>query len=177
MGFLDKAKELAQSAGETLEAAAKITKEKAVAAKCATGFHAGDWKNIEGKPLCYFQKTCPDCYKELEKWEHKFEDGEYARDGSCEYIEKCNHCGKLQHSIKHIYKIHRTQNYCVSTKQCSRCGKEITIYSHRYERLTNEQVQCCICGEIKSKDEAIKQMQDSTKEQLETTISFFKSLF
>ena len=32
MGFLDKAKELTQSAGETLEAAAKITKEKAVAA-------------------------------------------------------------------------------------------------------------------------------------------------
>ena len=28
MGFLDKAKELAQSAGETLEVATKITKEK-----------------------------------------------------------------------------------------------------------------------------------------------------
>ncbi len=30
MGFLDKAKELAQSAGETLEVATKITKEKTI---------------------------------------------------------------------------------------------------------------------------------------------------
>lgn len=173
MGFLDKAKELAQSAGETLEVATKITKEKAVAAKCATGFHAGDWKNIEGKPLCYFKKTCPDCYKELEKWEHKFEYVGYERENDCSFLQKCCYCQAEKREIRHKYAINNST--CEGAKLCTRCNYEEKLYFHKYEESAENPniLECSKCGVRKAREIAIREMQTSAGEAIKLGISLY----
>ena len=49
MGFFDKVKSVAMKA------------------KCGAGIHGGDYHNVEGKPKCYFEKTCPDCKEIIKK--------------------------------------------------------------------------------------------------------------
>ena len=42
-------------------------KSIAIKAKCTVGWHEGEYKHIDGKPECYFGKTCPDLINGLQK--------------------------------------------------------------------------------------------------------------
>ena len=71
MGFFDKVKSVAMKA------------------KCGAGIHGGDYHNVEGKPKCYFEKTCPDCKEIIKKNEHKFGKATYIKENSCKQEKTC----------------------------------------------------------------------------------------
>jgi hypothetical protein len=104
-------------------------KSAAVSAKCMTGFHAGIFYKIPGKPDCYLEKTCPDCNKYLTEIQHKFSNWVYLDDNSCDATRKCHHCEIIENSI--IHKWYTTKEQCQITKCCDRCGyKELGRMEH-----------------------------------------------
>lgn len=92
-------------------------------AKCAVGFHAGEYENVKGKPLCHFEKECPDCKEFMEKDNHKFpKEVEYHAEKSCVKIFKCVHCDETTSTEVHLDGVYlRKNSQCEVVKRCVRC--------------------------------------------------------
>ena len=104
-----------------------------LAIKCGVGLHGGEYKNEEGKPECFFSKTCPDCGKYLTKNEHKFNDWIFPKHGSCHAYRECIYCGQEENAILHSFQEYVDSN-CRVTAKCGRCGfEENKGFSHDYE--------------------------------------------
>lgn len=98
-------------------------KNIATKVKCATGFHAGTFTHIDGKPECFFEKTCPDCNKYVTKKNHKYSGWEdYKNPRSCFKEHHCIHCDHKDTKEFHqgyIKKGH--DDYCTIIEECRRC--------------------------------------------------------
>lgn len=118
MGFFDKVKSVAMKA------------------KCGAGIHGGDYHNVEGKPKCYFEKTCPDCKEIIKKNEHKFGKATYIKEDSCKQEKTCMHCGHIEKLVKHAeYKQIGVDDRCNVKEQCIRCGdKRVHGTKHSWEK-------------------------------------------
>lgn len=101
-------------------------KNAAIAARCLTGLHSGDFFNIQGKPKCYMVKTCIDCNKRIEKIEHKFGDWSFVKDKQCDAKRSCIYCNEEEKKIAHQWE---KEDYdekslirsCDMYKTCKRC--------------------------------------------------------
>ena len=132
-------------------------KKAAVSAKCATGWHAGNYTPIDGEPLCHLEKTCPDCDKYVTTVKHKFDEWEYLQYGSCNAEHKCIHCGHTEQKVLHEYKEKGKDTNCRIIEVCSRCGDEkfgrekhnwISMGSH--ELKVQGKRKCKDCGKMES---------------------------
>ncbi|MBF4558930.1 MULTISPECIES: hypothetical protein [Pseudomonas] len=104
MGFFDKIKELA------------------LKAKCATGFHAGNFVKVANGPACHFEKTCPDCYEHVTKKEHRYGNGVYTEFSSCEKSWACEYCDHVKKKIEHEgYRDAGMDDNCRVKEECTRC--------------------------------------------------------
>jgi len=101
-------------------------KSLAIKAKCATGFHSGTFERVNGKPECYFEKTCPDCNKLVTTHKHAFPDTvDYDNHHSCTKTYTCAHCKIERREEKHEqYKEISKDSYCRWKERCVRCGHE-----------------------------------------------------
>lgn len=144
MGWLDKVKEVATKA------------------KCATGFHAGDFTQVAGKPKCHLEKTCPDCNKHIEHFAHEIINSEqYDQPSSCVITSKCKHCEFTRSKEVHesFYTVGK-DSYCRIKERCSRCGHtRIGREDHTWVKMTGnysdetEKYSCASCNkeEIRKK--------------------------
>jgi hypothetical protein len=101
-------------------------KNVATSAKCMTGFHAGEYKPIKGKPKCNLEKTCPDCDKYLTKTQHKYTDWEYIKEDKCDSKKECVYCQFEEKKVRHQW-VNRT-NRCKVYKNCKRCKKQEFVH-------------------------------------------------
>jgi hypothetical protein len=134
-------------------------KAAAIKAKCATGFHAGEYAAIEGKPECHFEKTCPDCNKYLTLFKHQFyAEPEYEKAGSCIKAVKCEFCDHIHRETDHVeYTVVGQDDYCRTKERCVRCSHEkVGDAKHSWVRLydgENETViyMCSRCDKKESR--------------------------
>lgn len=129
----------------------------ALSAKCMTGWHSGDYAHVDGKPLCFLGKTCPDCGEYVTKNNHKYNEWEYPIYNSCNAIRKCVHCGYQDSSVQHTYAKHGKDGNCKIIEICSRCGdKKLGREEHNWLQIpftntdvkANGQKKCRDCGYI-----------------------------
>lgn len=101
-------------------------KNIAVKAKCAVGFHAGEFKHIPGEPACHYGKTCSDCNKFVTLFKHKFQDNvDYVNSDSCTKQYRCSHCDFFKETTEHEgYTKTSKDSYCKWKLQCTRCKHE-----------------------------------------------------
>lgn len=133
-------------------------KTAAVKAKCGIGAHGGNFKTPDGKPECYYEKTCPDCKKLITKSNHKHEvewrDAPYDSNSSikCTKVQKCIHCDAIEKRVIHEeYRKLGTDARCQTIMACTRCGEEKTgEYDHAFMRDGIEDgkivMKCMNCG-------------------------------
>lgn len=101
MGFLDSLKEKAFEASEAVKekatSATEVIVDTALKIKCATNWHAGEFKNEEGKPECFFSKVCPDCGEYITKSKHFFNEPPVIENPNrCYGYRVCELCGFKQ---------------------------------------------------------------------------------
>ena len=130
-------------------------KDVAIAAKCMTGWHGGEYEHIQGRPLCYLGKTCPDCHEYITKTKHDFTEWEYKSYSNCDAVRECIHCQAQEASVIHTYEETGKDSNCRIIKICSRCGKQelgstqhdwITIPFTDTEIKANGKRKCKDCG-------------------------------
>lgn len=99
-------------------------KELAVKAKCATGFHSGEFTPIVGKPECNLGKTCPDCNEYIKEIQHKYHPwDDYKQSKSCIKERKCKHCEYINKKTIHEgYQQKKIDDRCNVIMSCVRCG-------------------------------------------------------
>lgn len=142
MGFWDKVKSVANSA------------------KCMTGWHAGEYSHISGKPECHLEKTCPDCNEYVTKKKHKFSDWKYTNNSSskpCDSIRDCIHCDIQETKEIHQHEKNGKDSNCRVIEKCKRCGDEqLGSESHNWISIMGHEVKvqgqkkCKDCGTVKS---------------------------
>lgn len=128
-------------------------KSVAISAKCMTGWHAGDYKHIDGKPLCFLGKTCPDCGEYVTKNNHTYNEWQYKNYNSCDAIRECVHCGSIESSVRHNYERQGKDSNCRVIEVCKRCNdKKLGSTDHNWVSipLTNTEVK--VQGKRKCKD-------------------------
>ncbi|WP_139335597.1 hypothetical protein [Janthinobacterium sp. TND4EL3] len=140
-------------------------KKTAMKAKCGMGFHAGTGKNVEGKPLCYFENLCPDCNETIKVSKHNYplswEDAgrDYDSDNKCTKVQKCDHCDHQMRKVVHAeYERVGKNGRCQIIEKCVQCGDEKTgSESHswyRYgsqENSSNVTVKCHDCQKTETR--------------------------
>tara|TARA_R110000851_G_scaffold332161_1_gene507592 strand:+ start:1461 stop:1889 length:429 start_codon:yes stop_codon:yes gene_type:complete len=102
-------------------------KSAAISAKCLTGWHAGNYKPIEGKPQCNVEKTCPDCNKYVTAIKHKFNDWQYINSTSshrCDSFRSCVHCDAQETKRIHKFEERGKDSSCRVIEKCSNCFEE-----------------------------------------------------
>jgi len=131
-------------------------KSVAMSAKCMTGWHAGEYTSIEGKPKCNLEKTCPDCNKYMTKISHKMSSWNYLFDRKCDAVCHCIHCNFEVIEVRHNYHEVRQGTECRYIDTCDRCGdmKQSKI-RHNYEERGKDSncriIEVCKdCGDKKS---------------------------
>lgn len=95
----------------------------ATKAKCLTGFHAGSFKPIEGKPECHVEKTCPDCGEYITSYQHRFADWLYVYMDFCDQERVCNLCGTREQRKEHHYQVVGIDDRSYEQLQCNRCNE------------------------------------------------------
>ncbi|HEC1730743.1 TPA: hypothetical protein R2A65_000764 [Campylobacter jejuni] len=132
-------------------------KTLALSAKCATGWHGGEFKNEDDKPKCFFSKICPDCNKYIQKIEHKFGDYIITNHRNCEGYKECEYCNLKEYGTYHQYEEIGVNASCQIIKKCRQCGDEqlgatkhswITIPFTDKEFSVNGKRKCKDCGFI-----------------------------
>lgn len=133
-------------------------KKLATKAKCGVGFHGGTFSTPEGKPGCYFEKTCPDCMELIIKrhheypltWENaKFDFSSHLR---CMRTQQCIHCGDVEkREIHERYQKVGVNAHCQAVLSCERCGHEkLGDYEHSFTRDGTDNgmivMKCMRCG-------------------------------
>lgn len=111
-------------------------KNTAIKVKCAAGFHAGEYRSIEGKPKCHVEKVCPDCGEYVTSFNHTWSGWVYERDNDCTMTETCKDCGKISKKIYHEFYDEDPREYgnCRIDKTCRRCGdKKIGEVNHLWQ--------------------------------------------
>lgn len=132
-------------------------KKVAVSAKCATGWHAGEWSHRQGEPECRLEKTCPDCNKHVTTTKHKYGDWRYTNYSSCDSVRECVYCGSVENKIIHEYtKVGKDEN-CRIIEKCSRCSdQKLGREDHNWIKLLNHEIKvegkrkCRDCGKMES---------------------------
>lgn len=128
-------------------------KELAVGAKCAVGWHEGEYGHIKGKPQCYLGKTCPDCGKWVTKEEHIYSGWEYIDYGKCDSIKSCIHCKYQEREIRHNYKKEGKDSNCIIIEVCSRCrDKKLGKTEHNWVTIPFTDRELKIQGKRTCKD-------------------------
>jgi hypothetical protein len=108
-------------------------KSVALSAKCMTGWHAGEYEHVEGKPLCFLGKTCPDCGEYVTKNKHAYNEWEYFSYDSCNAQRNCIHCNHIEQAVQHQYKEQGKDESCRIIEVCQRCGdKKIGSAKHNW---------------------------------------------
>lgn len=140
MGFWDKVKSIASSA------------------KCMTGWHAGEYSHIAGKPECHLEKTCPDCNEYVTKKKHKFTEWRYTNNSfsePCDSVRTCVHCEDQETKIIHQYEKNGKDSSCRVVEKCKRCGHEqLGSVSHNWVSIVGHEVKidgkrkCRDCGTV-----------------------------
>jgi hypothetical protein len=107
-------------------------KKAATSAKCMTGFHAGEYQPIAGKPECEMENTCPDCHTHLTKTEHKYSNWEYIKDNQCDSKRNCIHCMIEESMVRHqSWNREKSNQNCQIHKECERCNtRELGATEH-----------------------------------------------
>jgi len=132
-----------------------VVKNIANSAKCASGWHAGDYSHRSRKPKCHMEKTCPDCGKHVTKEVHKYGDWKYPT-STCDAKRVCIHCGHDEFKVIHNYERVRKDSNCRIIEQCNRCHDEkigraehewITLFG-REMKTTDKKRKCKNCGEL-----------------------------
>ena len=132
-------------------------KSVAVSAKCMTGWHAGDYEHIKGKPLCHMGKTCPDCKKYVTTMKHEYNDWKYLTYDKCDSVKECIHCGHKESEVRHTFEENGKDSNCKVIKICSRCNlKEVGGARHEWITIpfTNHEIKakgkrkCKDCGYV-----------------------------
>jgi len=128
-------------------------KSVALSAKCMTGWHAGTYTHIEGKPECYLEKTCPDCNEYVTTKKHKFSEWEYLGYGKCDSRHECIHCGYTEDKVRHDYEEQGKDGNCKIIEVCTRCGdRELGRAKHNWINIAGYEVKaggkrkCRDCG-------------------------------
>jgi len=134
-------------------------KVAAVKAKCTVGFHSGSEKNVDGKPLCYYEKTCSDCAKVISSvrhnYPHEWHDApyDYGSSVSCARVQNCIHCNSVaKREIHEEYREVGINGRCEEVYACARCGKEETRdVRHSFYRAGSTEsgsviLKCTRCG-------------------------------
>ncbi|EOB5130250.1 hypothetical protein A0M84_02525 [Campylobacter jejuni] len=128
-----------------------------LSAKCATGWHGGEFKNEDDKPKCFFSKICPDCNKYTQKIEHKFGDYIITNHRNCEGYKECEYCNLKEYGTYHQYEEIGVNASRQIIKKCRQCGDEqlgttkhswITIPFTDKEFSVNGKRKCIDCGFI-----------------------------
>jgi len=142
MGFWDKVKSVANSA------------------KCMTGWHAGEYTSISGKPECHMEKTCPDCNEYVTKKKHKYSNWKYTNNSysqPCDSIRDCIHCDLQESKVIHEYEKNGKDSNCRIIEKCKRCGdKKTGSASHNWVSLMGHEIKvegqkkCRDCGATSS---------------------------
>ena len=117
----------------------KSTKKFAMTAKCKTGWHAGHYKSIEGKPKCQLAKTCPDCDEYITKINHKYNNWDYVKAFNCTQVRACVHCDREDQRIHHNHLVTGTNDHCDELLECSRCdNKKKGSKRHQWDSWSRE---------------------------------------
>lgn len=135
-------------------------KSVAMTAKCLTGWHAGVYTPIEGKPECNLEKICPDCDSYVTKKKHTFSIWRYTNNinsDPCDSIRDCVHCGFQEEKIIHEYKKNGKDSSCRIIEKCTRCKDEklgseshdwISLFGH--DLKAGGKRKCKDCGNFES---------------------------
>ena len=130
-----------------------VVKSVALSAKCSTGWHAGNWSHIPGKPECFMEKTCPDCNKHVTTKKHSYGDWRKIDYSSCDSVRECKHCGSTEQQIIHDYENHGKDENCRLIKKCRCCGvQEVGREDHEWIKLFDNELKiegqrkCRRCG-------------------------------
>lgn len=134
-------------------------KSLALSAKCATGWHSGNYRQMPNSPECYLEKTCPDCLEYVTKKSHRYGDWKYVKSFNCNAIKECIHCGDEKHEIVHSYKVVAKDSNCVEICECARCKDRksgstkhnwLELFGHELKIPTNEgkKRKCRDCGYV-----------------------------
>lgn len=131
-------------------------KSLAKKAKCATGFHGGDFKPIQGKPECHVAKTCPDCNQYVIGYRHKFGDWNYMTSYNCRQDRECFICGIHEGREEHQYGVTGIDDRCNELLECGRChdkkrGHERHSWGDWSKRGDMAVKVCAKCGKSESK--------------------------
>jgi len=130
-----------------------MVKDAALFAKCLTGWHAGEYTHIEGKPLCFFGKTCPDCGEYVTKKNHKFSEWQYKTYSNCDSERECVYCGLLESSVQHNYERQGKDSQCRIIEDCRRCGdKKYSGEEHNWITIPFTNKDLNVKGQRKCKD-------------------------
>lgn len=135
-------------------------KSAATSAKCLTGWHAGDYSPISGKPHCNVEKTCPDCNKYITAIKHKFNEWQYinsVHSHKCDSFRSCIHCDVQETKRLHEFKEKGKNSSCRIIEQCSVCHEEqLGRTSHNWTQLMGRDLKiqgkrkCRDCGTVES---------------------------
>lgn len=130
-----------------------LLKDVALSAKCATGWHAGDWRHIPGRPECSFEKTCPDCHKHVTTKKHVYNDWRKINYSTCNSVRECIHCGSTEENVIHEFENHGKDEHCHLIRKCRDCGvKERGREDHEWIKLFDHELKsggqrkCRRCG-------------------------------
>lgn len=130
-----------------------VVKSVALSAKCLTGWHAGNWSHIQGKPKCFMEKTCPDCSKHVTTKKHSFGEWRKINYSTCDSVRECEYCGSVEQKIMHDYENNGKDENCRLIKKCRSCGaKEIGREDHEWLTIFDNEVKvggkrkCKRCG-------------------------------
>lgn len=130
-----------------------VVKSVALSAKCSTGWHAGEWSHVSGKPQCFVEKTCPDCHKHVTTNKHTF--GEWRRIdySSCNSVRECTHCSSSEQKIIHEYQNNGKDENCRIIEKCQHCGgQRMGRTDHEWIKIFDHEVKvggsrkCKRCG-------------------------------
>ncbi|HMY00244.1 MAG TPA: hypothetical protein PKC44_10775 [Agitococcus sp.] len=149
-------------ASELLDNSIPHIKELANKAKCATGFHAGSFQKVEGKPECYREKICPNCLELITEQKHQFPEVssvDYDDYGSCKKTLKCLHCTHEKYVHDHYgFSPVGTNGYCEQIEKCTRCKEERNTHTkvHSWMKRGNNEdgtvnYECLNCGSVEQR--------------------------
>lgn len=128
-------------------------------AKCASGWHSGEWKPVYGKPECHVEKECTDCRKHVTSVKHRYGDWNYNNFGSCDAVRFCVHCEHIDKSIEHTFKKYDKDDNCFIIEKCDRCNEKRNSgrHQHNWKKIFNKELKnrdgkraCQDCGYVES---------------------------
>ena len=130
-----------------------VVKSVALSAKCATGWHAGDWQKTAGGPECSMGKTCPDCHTYVTTNKHSYTEWKKINYSNCNSVRECKHCGSTEEKIVHEYENNGKDDNCRLISKCRDCGSiETGREDHEWVKFLDHEVKvggkrkCRRCG-------------------------------